>query len=227
MFRVAGIDENVTESFSFVRPYDPKVTELPEHRHAVIRYRNTENSKLSVVKAAQMVTVPKIKLGEDYLLVLNEKEQKVFLSLLEDGEDGIIRSLIDSGRSNIKWSEVGKENALNFLTAERMSKRLTQEAIEAWFNISGKAWCEQRAAQICEAKGITDADVVARQKAGTFNAYAARIKKLAAPVPNLGQEEATALKNMLLTAKLADDMAKVLLEKLEAILAPKIASEDL
>lgn len=227
LFRVKGIDEGCTESLSFVRPYDPKVTDVAGYRHAVLRYRNTDNSKLVAIKAAQMVTVPQIKLNEDQLLCLNDKEQKIFLSLLEDGEDGIIRSLVDSGRSNIHWNEIGKDNALNFLTAERMSKRLTQETIVAWFAISGRNWTEQRAKQICEAKGITEEKQIAAQVAGSFNAYSARMAKLAAPVPNLGQEEATALKNMLLSAQLADDMAKVLLEKLQAILAPKIASEDL
>lgn len=207
------------EKLSFVRAYDPKVTEIVGYRHAVIRYRNTDGK---TTKSAQMVTVPQMKLPDDYLVVLSEKEVQVFLGTLEDAEDKIIRSMLDNGVSNIHWDALGKDKAIDFLTAERVSQRLTKEQIEAWFTVAGKSWCETRAAQICEAKGITDAEQIAKQKAGSFNAYKDRMVKLAAPVPNLGESEATALKNMLKSAGLADDMSKVLLNKLTQILEPKV-----
>lgn len=208
------------EQFSFIRPYDPKVQSIPDYRHAVLRFRNTDNK---VVKTAQMATVPQIKLPEDFILVMDKKAQQVFLGVLEDAEDDIIRNLHEGHKaSKVSWSDLGMQKALDYLTAERVSKRLTKEQIENWFNIAGKQFCEQRAAQICEAKGIKDVETVAKQQAGTMNAYRKGMCALAAPVPNLGENEANALQNMLLVSKLDDDMAKVLKAKLHAILHPEV-----
>lgn len=209
------------EQFSFVRPYDPKAQSIKEMRHAVIRYRNTEG-KNTVQKAAQMLTVPTINFRDDLALVMDEKEIKVFRAVIEDAEDMVIRSLLDAGASKVNWSQIGYATALDFLTAERVSKRLTKEEIENWFNIAGKPWCDARAEEICTGKNITDEATKAKQYAGTFNAYKDRMCRLAAPVPNLQQTEAQAIKNMLVSAKLADDMAKVLLNKIDAILNPKV-----
>lgn len=209
------------EEFSFVRPYDAKIQKLPEYRHSVIRYRNLDKPG-TVQKAAQMVTVPSIKFSDDLAIVLTKAEATVFLGLIEDAEDSIIRTLIEAGASKVNWSALGWTKAVEFLTAERVSQRLTKEQIDAWFLIAGKEFCDKRAAQICDAKGITDVAEIAKQKAGTLTAYKDNIVKLAAPVPNLGQQTATALSNMLLTANLDDDMAKVLKAKLHAILHPQI-----
>lgn len=214
-------DGSMSEGFSFVRAYDPKVTAQQGYRNAVLRYRNTDGK---TTKAAQMVTVPQLVLPDDYLMVLSEKAIRVFTQVLEDAEDAIIRSQVEepTKASNIKWVELGVDKALDFLTAERVSQRLTREQIEAWFLIAGKSWCEARAEEICTGKNITDAVEVAKQKAGTLNAYKELMMKLAAPVPNIGQGQATALKNMLVSSKLDDDMAKVLLAKIKQILEPKI-----
>lgn len=219
MFRNDG--ENKDNPFSFVRGYDAKVQGLENYRHAVIRYRNVDKPG-TVQRVAQMVTVPQMKLSDDLAIVLNKKEAEVFLGLMEDAEDQIIRSQLDSGKSVIYWSDLGWIKALDFLTAERVSQRLTKEQVMAWANVAMKEYCETRAKQICEAKGLTGEDV-SKQIAGTLTAYVDRMAKLAAPVPNLGQSEATALNNALLVSKLDDDMAKVLRAKLDQILHPKIA----
>src|SRR5260221_3320398 len=208
------------ERFSFIRAYDPKVQSIPEYRHAVLRFRNTEHK---VIKTAQMATVSQIKLPEDFVLVMDAKAQQVFLGVLEDAEDEIIRNMYETHKaSKVSWDELGMQKALDYLTAERVSKRLTKEQIENWFNIAGKQFCDVRAAQICEAKGIKDSETVAKQQAGTLNAYRKAMCSLAAPVPNLGENEANALQNMLVVSKLDDDMAKVLKAKLHAILHPEV-----
>lgn len=215
----------VEEQISFVRAYDPKVQAIPGMRHAVIRYRNTDGT---VKKQAQMVTCPVIVLGDAIKAALSEKEQSVFLQVLEDAEDKIIRGFIDepTKASTVSWSVLGQSKAIDFLTAERVSQRLTKEQIENWATVAIKQWCDTRALAICESKQVTDAATIEKQKAGTFNAYRSNLMKLAAPVPNLAQHEAEAMQNMLKAAKLDDDMAKVLLAKLHQILNPAVTENN-
>lgn len=220
-FKVAENEQE--QSVSFVRPYDPKVQGIEGYRHVVIRYRNTDPKKAE--KAAQMVTIPALKLSADYA-VFSDGEPgnslaKMLLNTLEDEQDSMIRSLIDQGQSNIYWTSLTLEKVIEAYNAVRVSQRLTKEQIEAWAVIALKEACEVRADQISESKGYNE-EQKEKQRAGTLNAYKELASKLAAPVPNIGQEQATALKNMLVVAKLDDDMAKVLRNKLEAILNPKV-----
>lgn len=209
----------VEEKFSFVRPYDPKVTDIAGFRHAVIRYRNTDSK--AVQRSAQMVTVPSIKLPDEYSL-LPAKALQVINGVFEDEQDNMIRSQIDTGRAQIYWETLTLDKVLDSLTAVRMSQRLNKEMIENWFRIAAKNVCSTRAVQIAQAKGISDSAEIEKQVAGTLNAYCNLAMKLAAPVPNLGENEARALKNVLVVGALADDMAKILLAKLEQILNPKV-----
>jgi hypothetical protein len=212
------------ERFSFVRQYDPKVQVIEGYRHAVIRYRNTDAKTVS--KVAQMVTVPSIAIPDDMALVTDERLAKVIVAMLEDEQDNMIRSLIDSKQVTvIHWDSLEVSKVLDSLTAVRMSQRLTKEQIENWARIALAECTKQRALQIAAAKQLDEANT-AKQVAGVLNAYVGIACKLAAPVPNVGQNEATALQNMMLTAKLDDDMAKVLLAKLHAILNPKILENE-
>lgn len=206
------------DRISFIRKYDPAVTETPEYRHAVIRYRNTDTKV--VQKVAQMVTVPQLKLPEEFSL-LPEKAIKVLMGVFEDEQDSMIRSMIERGDSYIGWDNLALDKVLDSLTAIRLSQRLTKEGIEAWFKIACLEVCTIRGKQIAEAKSYNP-EQTAKQVAGTLDAYCALAMKLAAPVPNLGTQEATAIKNLLVVGKLADDMSKVLLAKLDAMLNPKV-----
>lgn len=208
----------VAEQLSFIRQYDPRVTTIAGYRHAVIRFRNTDAK--ATPKTAQMVTVPQLVLPEEFSL-LPEKAIKVLMGAFEDAQDSIIRSRIDIGAHHVPWDCLELDKVLDFLTAVRMSQRLTKEGVENWFKIAAKDVCTIRANQIAESKGF-DATQSAMQVAGTINAYCALATKLSAPVPNLGENEAKALKNLLVVGALSDDMAKVLLAKLEQILNPKI-----
>lgn len=209
----------IEEKISHVRQYDPKVPAIDGFTHQVIRYRNTDG-KNAVTKAAQMVTVPQIKLPEEYSL-LPEKAVKVLLGVFEDEQNSMIRSMIDTGSSVIHWENISLDKILDSLTAVQISQRLNKEQIEAWARVAIASACEVRAKQIAEAKNF-NAEQTAKQIAGTLNAYVSGFCKLAAPVPNLNQEDATALKNLLTVAKIADDMGRVLLKKLDAILNPEV-----
>lgn len=207
----------VEDRISFVRQYDPKITDIPGFTTQVIRYRNTDGK---ATKTAQMVTVPSIKLPEEYSL-LPEKAIKVLQGVFEDEQNSMIRSQLDSGASHIGWDSITLDCILDSLTAVRMSQRLTKEQIENWFKLAAKDVCTTRAVQIAQEKNFNE-EQRSKQIAGTINAYSALACKLAAPVPNLGENEARALKNLLTVGQLADDMAKVLLTKLEQILNPKV-----
>lgn len=209
----------VDERISFIRNYDPKVTNIPMFRHAVIRYRNTDKNTAS--KPAKMVTIQSLKLPEEYSL-LPSKAQQVILGCYEDEQDNIIKAAIEAGATTIGWDLVSLDAVLDSLTAAKVSQRLTKEQIEAWFKVAATEACTQRAVQISQEKGY-NAEQQAKQVAGTINAYCNIATALAAPVPNIGEGNAKALKNLLIVSKLDDDMAKVLLKKLEAILNPKVA----
>ena len=212
------------EKVSFVRKYDPRVTAIEGYRHCVIRYRNTDPKVAA--KVAQMVTVPVMPFPADLAVFADSEDAKKLsscvMNMLEDAQDEMIRGFIDSGISNVYWDNITLPKVLADMTAVRMSNRLTREQVEAWAKVAMLEACNTRADQISEAKQYND-EQKQKQRAGTLNAYVELAAKLAAPVPNIGQEQATALKNLLVVAKLDDDMTKVLKNKLEAILNPKIA----
>lgn len=204
---------------SFIRPYDPKATEVTGYRHSIIRYRDT--SKGTAIKPAKMVTIPAVTMPESY--AMPEKAAKVLLGVIEDTQDSIIRSLIDEGESLIQWDKVTLEACLDNLTAVRTSQRLTGEQIAAWVSVALVSLLTQRGQQVAEAKGY-DATKTAAQVAATINAYKDGFAKLAAPVPNLGQEKAQALQNMLTQANVSDDIGNALRKRLHAILNPAEAN---
>lgn len=224
---VVGKAEDGSDSepgVSFVRGYDPKVQGIEGFRHVVIRYRNTDPKKAE--KPAQMVTIPQIKIGAEFAVFADgepgESLGKILQNAIEDEQDAMIRSWIDQGQSNIYWPSLDLAEVIKAYNAVRVSQRLTKEQIEGWANVALAEACNARADQISVAKSYND-EQKQKQRAATLKAYVDLASKLAAPVPNIGQEQATALKNMLVVAKLSDDMSKVLANKLEAILNPKVA----
>lgn len=216
---------NAEKQFSFVVPYNPKVSELAGFRHAVVRYRVTGTNKVD--KPAKMATVPQIKLdGDSYLLP--KQAETVLLGVLEDQQDGMIREMIESGKNTIQWEEITLEKTLAALTATRISNRLTREIVENWADLAIRPFTDARAMQIAEVKGFAaDPLKLAAQVAATFNSYKDNLAKLAAAVPNVGQDTAIQLDTFMKNSKLDDDIAKVLNRKLHAIQNPVAASDDL
>lgn len=203
---------------SFVRAYDPKSASIEGFRHAVIRYRDT--GKNTVSKVAQMVTVPQLTISGDWLLP--ETATKVLLGVLEDAQDVFIRGQLDDSKTVINWDDLATDKMLALLTAVRVSQRLTSEQIANWCDVALSASCEARGKERAGAQLITDAGKVAEVIAATKKAYRERFSRLAAPVPNLDQQSAISLKNMLAVSKVDDDISRSLSAKLEAILNPKV-----
>lgn len=208
------------QKLSFIRGYDPRTQAVPMFRHAIIRYRVTDGMKAkgTIEKPAQMVTIPQIKLNDDYLLP--EKATQVLVGLLEDQQDTMIKQLIESKASVIHWDLLTLDNVLNALTAVRVSQRLTREQVQEWAKIAVKEACTKRAEQIAEAKGTDKA----KQVEATLGEYVTSFGALAAAVPNIGEATARALNNMLTLAKVDDDMSRVLAKKLDSILNPELGS---
>jgi len=215
---------NAEKQFSFVVPYNPKVSEMLGYRHAVVRYRVTGTNKVD--KPAKMATVPQVKLDVDNYL-LPKQAETVLLGVLEDQQDGMIREMIESGKNTISWEDITLEKTLSALTATRISNRLTREIVELWADVAIRPFTDFRAKQIAETKGFAGDVKVAAQVAATFNSYKDNLAKLAAAVPNVGQDTANQLQVFLANSKLDDDIAKVLNRKLHAILNPAAASDDL
>lgn len=213
------------ESISFIRAYDPKAQAISGYRHAVIRYRDADRKAGTVSKPAKMVTIPAVIFPEEYSLLPAQAIQ-VFLGVIEDQQDVLIREAIDNGATMIYWQDITLEKCLASLTAVRTANYLTKEQIAAWVRASMSVHLRSVALQIAEAKAYDD-NKTALQIAATLNAYVDNYSKLAAKVPNIGQDVATKLQNQLLLANLADDMANKLKTKLHSILNPSIASEDL
>jgi hypothetical protein len=215
MFAAFKLDKRI----SFIRPYDPKAPMAQGYRHAVIRYRET--GKQTVSKTAQMVTIPQVTLSDDYLMP--EKASQVLVGILEDQQDIMLRAFIDNGISVIEWESVSIDNCLDSLTAVRISQRLTKEQVENWVNVALVDSLRVRGKQNAESKGyVVDSEKFLAQIAGTIAAYRERFARLAAPVPNLDQNAAQALVNMLLVAKVDDDISRSLSKKLHAILHPVV-----
>lgn len=228
-------------SVSFVRAFDPKVAiPMDGYTHQVIRYRDTKGT---ASKPAKMVTVPALTLpaykeefkqdaeGVETDEVIRsgygfmpEDAWRVLVDVLESAQSDIIRNLIESGKTVIEWSDVDLDKCLAFLTAARVSNRLTKEAVEAWAKIALAKACEDRAKEIAMTKGY-DAEKTKAQIEGTTAAYVANVSKLAAAVPNIGMETAQACSLMLERANVDDDIAKALKKKLYAILNPDVAKD--
>src|SRR5258706_3760231 len=209
---------NAEKQFSFVVPYNAKVSEMIGYRYAVIRYRVV--GKTAVDKPAKMATIPQIKLDADNYL-LPKQAETVLLGVLEDQQDGMIRDMIESGKNTIAWEDVTLEKTLAALTATRISNRLTREIVEFWADAAIRPATDKRAQQVAEAKGFAnDPAKLSAQQAATFNAYKDNLAKLAAAVPNLGMETANQLDVFMKANALDDDIAKVLKRKLHAILNP-------
>lgn len=216
MFAAFKADSKV----SFIRPYDPKQSVAVEgYRHAVVRFRDT--TKGVSVKPAQMVTVPSLLFPDDWKLPA--QAGKVLLGVFEDQQDEMIRGEILKESKLINWPDISLEKVLDSLTAIQTSQRLNKDQIEAWVMASMVPFLTQRGIQISEAKGFPEqSEARNKQVAGVINNYKVKFAALAAPLPNLKQDEAIALKNMLAISKLDDDVAKSLGRKIHAILNPEI-----
>ena len=214
---------SATESLSYIRPFNPSAPAIPNFRHAVVRYRDI--TKGVAAKPAKMVTIPELVFPEEYSLLPTTALQ-VFRGVIEDEQDVLIRSFIDTKSNVVLWHSVSLDACLAALTEIRKTSRLTKEDIAAYVRSALAPYLATYSLQISEAKGHTPEQTIL-QRVATLNANVDAFSKLSAPVPSLDMGQATKLRNHLTLAALPDETSKVLLAKLHAILNPAAASDDL
>lgn len=231
---------NEADKVSFIRDFNVKLaTEIPGYRHSVIRYRViTAKQQQGEIKPTKLVTVPQLILPS-YLGQLDMPKENteefvklasVLLATLEDGQDSMIREIVDSGKTvTVQWSEITLDKVITFLTTARTGARLTRESVEAWvMNETMQDTIKQRAAELHLAKqqaGVNDGKTLEVRTAELANRYKQLIGGLAAAVPTLKQNEAEACETIIQRSKLDDDTSRSLMKKLDAMLRPKVVAD--
>jgi carboxylesterase type B len=215
---------SVDKQISFIRPYDPRVSDIPNYRHAIIRFWTPKGQKAAGIaaKPAKMVTIPSVKLPDDDYL-MPEQAYKVLTGVLEDQQDIIIKSKIDAGEALINWADVSIPTLFDALTSVRVSKRLTSEQIKSWATTFMTDAFKSRVAEMVTRNPTINAG---SQLAKTTNTYVELFSKLSAPVPKLDAVQLNALTSMLDRSKLNDDIAAALRNKINVLLNPEIEGMD-
>lgn len=228
---------NEAEKVSFIRDFNVKLaTEIAGYRHSVIRYRViTAKQQQGEIKPTKLVTVPQLVMPTSYLNLEGENAQNVtlnavLLATLEDGQDSMIREIVDSGKSTtVAWEEITLDKVITFLTTARTGARLTRESVEAWvMSETMQDTIKQRAAELHLSKqqsGINDGKTLEVRTAELANRYKTLIGGLAAAVPTLKQNEAEACESIIKRSKMDDDTSRSLMKKLDAMLRPKVVAD--
>ena len=220
---------DVEKAISFTRRYDPKEQATEGYRNVKIGYRETK--KNPIPPEPKVVSIPQVSLGQAQTALEmvtdtdTAKLSAVLLGAIEDGQDAMVRYMVDGeNRKVINWQEVSLSATLEFLTTARASQRLTREGIEAWIDSALLPTLNERGAELAANKLITAPALIAQQQVAVVARYKSIIGGLSAAVQKIAQEEAIAAVTILKRANLADEMSKVLLAKLDALLNPPAAN---
>lgn len=215
---------NAEKQQSYILPLNPKAEPNTGFRIEEIRYRNVEGK---TAKAAKMCEIPVISV--DYLFYESQNEdskiqemanaKQVMREAIEEQQKNYITNQIELGKQSVLWTEITVEKMLAELCAESVSKRLTKEAIELWFNNHALNKVTDRALEICIAKSLDpDNEAGKKQIATTINNYKSTMMKLAATIPGLNEREATALQAMLTNIAANDPVAMAMAKKVATML---------
>lgn len=218
---------NAEKQQSYILPLNPKAEPNSGFRIAEIRFRVTEKDKIT--KAAKMCEIPLINnvvesLVQPEIDPLNISQERanviqVLREAIEEQQDNYIRAAIELGKQSVLWNQISCEAMLAELCAESVSKRLTKEAIELWFNNHALNKVTDRALEICITKQLDpDNELGKKQIATTINNYKSTMMKLAATIPGLNEREATALQAMLTNIAANDPVAMAMSKKVATML---------
>jgi hypothetical protein len=109
-----------------------KTVAFPEQRLAKVGYKTTKKQAAKFPNVA--VSIPQITEFDETII---ERALPYLVTVFENAQDGIIRSLYESSdglRKEIDDSEISPEACLAFLEAEANGSRLKKETIESWFD---------------------------------------------------------------------------------------------
>lgn len=193
-----------------------------EQRLAKITYKSRKGTAAKFPSVC--VSVPKI--GE-----VSEIQMDRLLphlqALMENGQDGIIRSLYESSNgalSSVSDDEISIDAIINYMDSEATGGRLTKELIESWFDSS-------EASQNCMvliATKLGYGDELTKDQEETVrkhvNAYKAVFSSLAGGKTLLNPAQIRGLRVILDTME-ADDVNAKLIARLTAMETPKSVAE--
>lgn len=121
-----------------VTKFDAKKSQaLSGQRLAKIRYKTTANQSAKFPSVC--VSVPFIGADEIDNTVTISKLLPHIRAMLENAQDGVIRSLYESKEGSLTQvtdSDISIDACISYLDAESQGSRLTKEFISAWFNES-------------------------------------------------------------------------------------------
>lgn len=181
--------------------------------------KNTEKTVAAnggIELQSDCVSVPQITVSADQ----RESIKDLILAMIEDGQDSLIRSLVDSGKNEVHDAEINFDCVVNHLIVMAASKRLKKETIVAWFNtevyVLFKAYSEPRYGIVAGGLPATEAQVKKLEQ--SCNAW----RDLFAGVAGRGlieEKKITALQSVISKLELTDSVAKKVSARLVAMVA--------
>lgn len=209
---------NISNRHSVVPFVAGKTVPLSNQRLAKVGYKSTKNQKAKFPNVA--VSVPSLE-GTEFTDVQMERMVPFIMNLLENAQDGIIRSLYESSNGalqSVSDEEISIDSCLAFMESESNGGRLTKEAIESWFDSELR---DNLSITIAEKIGTDDLDspVIGKH----LNAYRELISSLAGGKTFLVPTQIKGCKVALELCKNEDEMFKKLMARLTKMeSAPKI-----
>jgi hypothetical protein len=195
-----------------------KTVAFPEQRLSKVGYKETKKTKAKYPSIAVSVPV----LADSDISAKIEQLIPHVRSMLENAQDGIVRSLYESGNgvlSSVSDEELSVDMCIQFLDAEATGGRLTKEAIESWF-VSSLA--DNLFVMVAEKLGFAEPNEDQGKVIGQHvNAYKGVMSSLAGGKTFLQPAQIKGCKAALSLVDDADDeMARRLLKRLEQMEQP-------
>lgn len=202
-----------------VRAYTGKETPAEGNRLSILTYRQTEEDKKAkkAKKENKFVEIPTIDIDAE-LPKLNDLTRAATIKALQgainDWQDSIIKTLIDSGGAqDIHGDKITLDAIIAHANAENSKRRMNKEGIAAWFDSDMLPGITEALV----AKGITDEAKIA----ATCDNYSEAYQKLASVAPKINKTDAQKLIDLLKKLAPASSMRDDIAKKLELILAPE------
>lgn len=158
-------------------------------------------------KKSQCVSIPKLSDGD--VEVIHAAFPLDIRKRVEDFQDGLIRALLESGKTEITSSEISAEQIRAFVEATSESNRLSGEVVSAWWK---DTFADVALPVLSEKYGTDDAKILEQKSAAWRDAFVALCGRSA-----ITRERITNLQGMLEFADEDDAIALRLNEKLATL----------
>lgn len=183
---------------------------MENQRLSRITYKtHKDGSKKSDSKC---VSVPRIEPAS--VTATAEAFQPYLLQLMETAQDGIIRSRIDAGATEISDEELSVTEILRYLDEESKGERMTKEFLETWFTAN---LADVLTVALADKLGLSDtpSEQEAKVVQHHINVYRAKIASLSGGKTGFDPASCDKLLKAISFADSADETAKRLIARLE------------